>query len=493
MAKLEFYRQRIAPQVEAPSVRGLAAIQSPAAQVAESIEQLATIGAKIQENRRASKLTDLSARSATELNQFVLSLETDTDYDTQLDRYNDYVKQLETRVQDETKADLRLFQMWKRDFSVPVTARSFDVQKRALKGTVQRNRASLDDNLYSLGQLTGSGNPEQDKYVLSQGALAIDDAEVAGFISPEEAANKRQEFARFASQNSANVALQADPEQFEIALAQGQFPELRADDRISFAKKASDAVEAKLREQRIQEDRDRKLREDAIRRDGEDLIASGRLSAGWLRANRDDLSPEQYRYFQRALRGDEGQTNPTIYANLLSRASSGQDVSQDARQAYIDGRIKQSDLDRLTSLSASSGWYKAGARFIAGSLRVSDLNPDPAAAQRLANAENDWREWAESQEDPSKITPERAMEVARGLVREYSIIDFQNNVLLLRSPTYLRGARDRPDLDATEDATLEALQRGDITEAEFATQSALIKKWRSSVDAMRATETPRAK
>ena len=492
MAKLEFYRQRIAPQVEAPSVRGLAAIQSPAAQVAESIEQLALVGAKIQESRRASKLADLNAKATTELNQFVLSLENDSDYDTQLGRYNNYVKELETRVQDETKSDPRLFQMWKREFTVPVTARSFDVQKRALKGTTQRSRAELDDTLYSFSQLTGSGNSEQDKYAISQGVVALDNALVSGFISAEEEANMRQEFMRTASNNSANRALLADPEKFEISLKQGQFPELRQDDRLSFEKKAGEAVEAKLRNQRIEEDRERKLREDAIRRDGEDLIASGRLSAGWLRANRDDLSPEQYRYFQRALQGDEGQTNPTIYSGLLTRASSGQDVSAEARQAYIDGEIKQGDLDRLTSLSASSGWFKTGAQFISGSLRVSDLNPDPAAAQRLANAENDWREWAQTQ-DPSKVTPEKAMEVARSLVREYAIIDFQNSALLLRAPRFLVGPRDRPDLDATEDATVAAVDRGEMTPAEFAQQSKLIKQWRSSISAVQATEIPRAK
>jgi hypothetical protein len=251
MAKLQFYRQQVTPQISAPDVRGLARIESPAAQVAESIGQLARIGAEINEKRRATKLDDLNAKATTELNNFVFSLETDTDYETQIERYDQRVQEIENRVKEETGDDSRLFNLWRREFTVPVTARSFDVRKRAQQGIVGKERAALDDRLYQFSQLPGSGNPELDSYAISQGLLALDNALKNKFITPEEEASRRQSFLRDAGLASANKAIADNPDAFIVAVEAGQFGNLSNEDRndlISKARTAAETLDNRIRQ-----------------------------------------------------------------------------------------------------------------------------------------------------------------------------------------------------------------------------------------------------
>ena len=489
MAKLQFYRQRTTPQVIAPDVRGLARIESPAAQIAESIGQLARIGAEINEKRRATKLDDLNAKATTELNNFVLSLETDTDYETQIERYDQRVQEIENRVKEEAGDDSRLFNAWRREFTVPVTARSFDVRKRAQQGIVGKERAALDDRLYQFSQLPGSGNPELDSYAISQGILALDNALANGFITPEEEANLRQAFQRNANMASANKAIADNPDAFIVAVEAGQFGNLSNEDRNDLINKARTAAETLDNRIRQAEERQQKEIEDATRMEGDDLVANGTLTRQWVQNHRDDLSPEQYRYLLKEVTGGAASTNNTIYSSLLTRASSGQDVTAEVRQEYSVGNLTKEDFNKLISLSTGSGWYKRGSQFITQALRVSDLNPDPAAPQRLANAMNDWIGWSQSI-DVEKMSDKQAMEEAHRIVSEYSIINFQDAILTLRAPRFLVGSRNEPNLEATEDETLRALEEGRITEQEFTTQSALINQWRSSIEMMRRMQTP---
>lgn len=58
MAKLEFYRQQVVPRIATPSARGLAAIESPLAQVATSVAQGATAISKLTEDLNQLRAED---------------------------------------------------------------------------------------------------------------------------------------------------------------------------------------------------------------------------------------------------------------------------------------------------------------------------------------------------------------------------------------------------------------------------------------------------
>lgn len=236
-------------------------------------------------------------------------------------------------------------------------------------------------------------------------------------------------------------------------------------------------------EERAYRDAQRALKQeqDEASKDGDRLLGSGQLSAAWIERNRERLSPEDYRYFYRALTsgGDAAPANPVVYSDLRERASFGQDIRADARDALHRGQIRLSDYDRLLSEveSARPNWYKRGAQYISTAAAVSDLNPDPAAAQRKAQMLDEWDEWAIAN---PQATEEQARQTYRRIVSEYALVDYEKMTLIKRSPRFLVGSRSQPDFDSTKQATVEAYQRGEITEQELNEQAALIREWEES-------------
>ena len=236
-------------------------------------------------------------------------------------------------------------------------------------------------------------------------------------------------------------------------------------------------------------------------KDGDQLLYSGKLTAGWIAANRDKLSEADVRYFYRTLREESvggvggagrGGIDVGLYADLRDKAGRGEDVRSEAREALQNGRIGTGDYDRLLGEveQERKGWYRRGTDFISTSAAVSDLNPDPAAAQRKAAMLDDWSEWADA--NPRASEAEASKEYRR-IVSEYAIVAYNEMTLTKRAPTFLIGARDRPDIDATEAETVRAFQEGRITQAEFNKQAALIAEWRRALEAAQRTTAEGAK
>lgn len=224
-------------------------------------------------------------------------------------------------------------------------------------------------------------------------------------------------------------------------------------------------------------DRREKDVQDATSKIGDELYANGKLTATWIESNRERLSAEDFRYFYKALNGDDDEDAPRdvmAYADLRERASYGQDIRDDARAALTSGRIRVTDYDRLLGEVESdrSGWYGRGVDYISTSASVSDVNPDPAAAQRKASMLDDWSEW--SQANP-KATDDQAEGAYRRIVTEYALIDYEQMLLVKRRPRYLVGTRSEPNFDATIKATADAFTRGEISPQERDEQAEVIR------------------
>jgi hypothetical protein len=248
------------------------------------------------------------------------------------------------------------------------------------------------------------------------------------------------------------------------------------------------AVESEQRARWQEEDRayqdtlraEREVQDEASK-DMDRTLASGGLSARWLEANRERLSAEDYRYgYRRLTGGEEADTNPQVYADLRTRASNGEDVRGDARDALLKGRIKTSDFDRLLGEVEATrpNWYKRGAQYLSTSSGYSDLNPTPAAAQTKAAMLEDWHEWAD--QNP-KATDQQASEAYKRIAKERSLIDTQTMTITMRAPRFLVGNRAAPDIDATRAATVKAFQEGRIDRAEFDRQARLLKEWEQAM------------
>ncbi|MGA1296930.1 MAG: hypothetical protein ACO3X1_16610, partial [Burkholderiaceae bacterium] len=173
MAKLEFYRQQVTPRISTPDVRGLAAIPNQGAQIAEGVSKLAQLGGKIQEGQRALKLTQLNAQSLKALQDFELSLETDTDYDNYEDKYSKVLADIEKGVSEAAGGDNTLLRAWKSEFAPRAMEKQFNIRKSALRGKINVARADLDQTIDTYSGLVGGDDPAKDADIASQAQLSI--------------------------------------------------------------------------------------------------------------------------------------------------------------------------------------------------------------------------------------------------------------------------------------------------------------------------------
>lgn len=254
---------------------------------------------------------------------------------------------------------------------------------------------------------------------------------------------------------------------------------LNAPDRANLMEAAERRRLSIATQNQVAADRREKDVQDATSKAGDQLVAEGKLNATWIEANRERLSAEDFRYFYKELNGGgEAGSEPKnllVYADLRERASYGQDIRDDARAALTHGDIRREDYNLLLSEVEAdrSGWYDRGVDYISTSASVSDINPDPAAAQRKASMLDDWSEW--SQQNP-KATDDQAEGAYRRIVIEYALIDYEQMLLVKRRPRYLVGTRSAPDFEATIRATAEAFTRGEISQSERDEQAVTIRE-----------------
>jgi hypothetical protein len=233
----------------------------------------------------------------------------------------------------------------------------------------------------------------------------------------------------------------------------------------------------------VRQARDLKKATEGVIKEGDKLLYGGQLTPQWIEKNRRVLGHEDYRYFLRKLNDPDGESSAPrdarLYSDLRERSGGGEDVKVEAREALIRGQIRSSDYDRILGEVEGQrpGWYKRGSQFIATSAAVSDLNPDPAAAQRKAQMLDDWDTWV--LENP-KASETEAQTSYKRIVDEYAIINTNQMTLTKRAPQFLKGSRNQPDLDTTESETVKAFEDGQIDRKEFERQAALIAEWRQA-------------
>lgn len=443
-------------------------------------DTLARVGADIQE--RQDRFAYAQARS--ELLQADIAirreLENDQDFGTYEQRYREKLGKARegATAKIQGRIDRAIFeQETKLDIERGVTS----VREAARRKEVDVNRAGLNSLLESNRSAALEAKDEAQRVALIRNAQdAITGARNKGYINAQEAVEQSQAFG--VSYAEGWLSLQSPSKQIELLVkpAGTVVEKLPADRRAHLLEGAQRRRLAEVElEYRLSERAEREIN-DATSKAGDSLLASGQLSTDWIEKNRARLSPSDFRYFYKALTdGDNADSDPMLYAGLRERAGLGEDVRAEARVALANRRIGRDDYDRLLSEVESErpGWYKRGTQYISTSAAVSDLNPDPAAAQRKAAMLDDWNEWATTN---PKATDAQAQTEYRRLVSEYAIVNYDRMTLMKRSPRFLVGTRNAPNIEATEQATVDAFRSGQIDRAEFERQAALLAEWREA-------------
>lgn len=453
---------------------------------------------RVQLSQQSWALADLTAKTVGELQGYQGELEADEDYDSHSSKYLERAKEVQARVSQELKGS-PLLPVWKQDFERVAASGAAQVAVNAQKLKAQKVRADLGNTLAALSSMTGL-DPTTDEVIGAQARIAVNANAVAGNLSYDERNKAITKFDIDSIESSLRRDMLADPDVAWENLAAGKYGKLPGEQQAIWAQRIATASEAKQRRALSDEEQRHRLGErarkeiaDDTSKQGDQLLARGALTAGWIEENRDALDPADYRYFYKAMSGDEGAPrNPMIYADLRERAGTGQDVRGEAREALRRGQIRTSDYDRIVGNVESErpSWYKRGTQFISTASGVSDINPTPAGAQVKAAMLDDWDEWATSN---PKATGAQAREAYQNIVSEYNIIDTADFLLTKRAPQFLVGGRNAPDIDATEVATVKAFREGRIGKDEFDRQARLLKEWRTALEKQTPPNKPQAK
>lgn len=232
------------------------------------------------------------------------------------------------------------------------------------------------------------------------------------------------------------------------------------------------------RAERRAERNERRLAGNAAK-DAVDRQAAGTLTLDWLQANRARFSDSDYRLFVNAAGGSgNAVTDPEVYADLRARAAAGEDVTADARRAFTsERRLTKDGYDRVLKdvELAGDALVAETTEFIKGNVMGSVMQPKEGAAERYAQAMDQYYDWLhQKSENGEPITRADHKRQAEYIVRQWRYVTAP--ALIQPAPAYLVGRREAPDFKATYRATVEALDAGKITRAQAAEQMKLIEE-----------------
>jgi len=271
MAKIQFYRQRITPQVIAPDVRGLARIESPLAQVAGAVGEAAQIiGREMTKRREDEAAVDASARAISIKSQWLTQsqeLEAEALEKGELDGYTDralaaYQDLVAKEIQ---QAKSPRAQAWLQEQSANF---GLNVQQNSMRweATAKVNR-ELNLNAESLDQARQIVNAQPENYAATRDDLALQYARLLR-LDPERGTqawrNARDSLAYDAAlgaleanPNAVNEALEKEPKKSGIPY----IDDLGADERLQLQAK----TEVKLKEIKREQERQQAIFRDEVR------------------------------------------------------------------------------------------------------------------------------------------------------------------------------------------------------------------------------------
>ena len=500
MPKIQLYQDELG--TAQPGINRGGASVSGLGQDAQALTQLGLIGLdtakQVADNERALKVSSLTTQAATELQNYTFDLEkNDREYATQFERYQAFTQDLTERYSKQLEGDSAGLRTFTTNLGQMAFKKGFDVRSNAITGQLDQQKGTLTLNLAALSELAVQGDAEQQELVKTKAQLLLQESYNGGVIDAQEAANLGLKFQDDLVSAGVRFDILQDPDATVDKLLKGEYSGLSNERQMIWLGKANSASEARLRREISAEDRARREQDrlkkeavDNLSKEGDQLLYTGQLTVDWVEDNRDVLDPADYRFYYKAVTtGSEAANNPNVYGSLRFRASNGEDVREEARQALRAGTLNITGYNNIVNRSEQNSgvgdipnWYERGESFISDALRVSDINPNPAANLARAKALDEWAQWGRDNPNP---TPQQTRQAYEEIAQSYSLVDTSTMTLAKPLPKFAVGNRSSLDIGATEAATVDAYQSGEINEQEFNKQAALLKEWADAMEKMK--------
>lgn len=451
-------------------------------------ENLQRIGAEFED--RQSTLEATQARSSLLVAdiQTRQELQADPDWSTYEKRYRDKMSGAIESTAAGIK-NIRARQMFQAQAQLDVARGSAAMAEEAQKKRVDLGHANTVTSLDAL-RMSALQAPDQGTRAAAVGAAQqmIDASVTNGDLSAEQGAMLKKSWTADYAEGA--VKMLPFDQQIETLLQRGQVADfLQPDKRMELLDSAMRGKIAETNQREAMLEKQKKEVEQATTKNGDLLLAQGKLTPDWIESNRNILDPSDYRYFYNKLNGgDEGSAprNIPLYADLRDRAGRGEDVRSDARAALQRGAIRVADYDRIIGETEQQrpGWYKRGAEYIKSMSGISLMNPAPDAPQAYAAMKDQWDDW--SQEHPN-ATDREAQSAYQDLV--------SHNMLVQRAglplPRLLVGGRFAPDLVASVKATMKAHDKGEMNDDDYAREMEVLQRWKRTLDAEKGQVPPK--
>jgi hypothetical protein len=239
------------------------------------------------------------------------------------------------------------------------------------------------------------------------------------------------------------------------------------------------SINAAQEHQMVMADKAQHDASDALLKNAIQMSEQGQLTDQWIEKNHRIWTPQAYEYAKALVSGKKVDTDLPTYLGLLDRKSSGEDVREEAMTAASHGLLDKADATKLMEGGgdAPPPLYKRGHDYIQTAGQVSQLEPDPAKTQTLANMQNDWSDLYRQNEGEWAKDPAKGEAAYRQLVARYQLVPAEKNMLTLPVPRYFQGTRLAPDLSGSAAATFKAFQNKEIDQDEFNRQAYLLSQW----------------
>lgn len=459
---------------------------------------VARVSEKALDAKRDAQVAVSTARAAADLKGFVTDLETDTDYETYPQRFEERAKAaFEQYGQGMDEKGMASFRT---KFEILSLEQAGAVRKIGNKRLVDGATADLDAALDGYAGIAANAVSDQQRAdALELGRTAIRGTAEGGIISREEAGKRERGFLGKVDEITARQMIAADPEAAIAAIGNAKlFPDMDEKQRLSLLDTATRRAESIVNDRTRREEKREREAEKGIRKQGDEaakeldaLAVDGGLTREEVDKRKSVLSPTEYRSFLKTLTGGEINDNRSIVADMEPILGTPEAASRlDA--AYQRGDLstgtyramREKDRNLLKDDQPTSP-YKSARGFLATALDPGQISNEPTIRQPLAIAQaralGDIDAWIRA--NPS-ATYEQAQEHAEKLLDRYQNVAFGELRLALPRPYRFTGNKR----DVSEQAVTEAAARvqsdldlGKITKVEAAREFSNLDVWERAV------------